>query len=480
MAFPAEKNYLPVILIIVVSLLTVYGIADLNEWDESRNGSNAFEMYHNHDWVNLYYNHQPDTWISKPPLLTWLIVLSYKIFGFNEFALRLPAYLSAILFFYVLYKLITLYHNSKTALYTCLITLSSKLIIGWHTGLTADYDMMLVFLLTSSIYFFIKYADFGERDGIYYTVLFTGLAFYCKGTAAFILIPGFIIYILLKHQLRDIIRSKDFYIASILLVLVVISWAAIQQIWGIRFQSSFYGGSNAISTLFFDDTIRRLGDKTFQDKTNTDIFFVFTALDVRLNVWSYLLYLLIGLIIYAEIKNKRPATDWIYTKQNGLILLSICLLLPFGLMMSFAQTQHDWYMIPVFVLIPYIIVRTLNYCNKVWKGTYLIAGFIFVFCFIRHTLYIIQSPNIIHNTMNRNNPLLKHEKNIVTIGMPRHHIYLYMQWMNIEPIKLNSPQDVTSYTGMKILLDKNQLKEVNNQDITMLQQFDEFIIARIN
>lgn len=480
MSSPAEKNYLPIILIIVVSLFTIYGIADLNEWDESRHGSNAFEMYHNHDFVNLYYNHQPDTWISKPPLMTWFITLSYKLFGFNELALRLPSYLFALLFFYAFYKLVTLYHNSKTALYACLVTLSSKLIIGWHIGLTADYDIMLVFLLTSSIYFFIKYIDFGDRYSIYYTALFTGLAFYCKGTAAFILIPGFIIYILLKHRLRDITRSKDFYIATLLLILIIISWAVIQQTWGIRFQSSFYGGSNALSTLFFDDTIRRLGDKTFQDKTNTDLFFIFTALDVRLNIWNYLLYTLLIIIFYTEVREKRHVSEWIFTKHNSLVLLSVCLLVPFGLIMSFAQTQHDWYMIPVFVLIPYIIVRASTYCNRIWKGTYLIAVLVFIFCFTRHTIYTIQSPDIIHIAMNRNNPLLKHEKNIVTIGMPRHHIYLYMQWMNIEPIKLNTPQEITGYTGMKILLDRNQLKEINNTQIIMLQQFDEFIIARIN
>ena len=38
------------------------GARGINEWDEARNGVNACEMYRNHDFLNLYYNGQPDTW----------------------------------------------------------------------------------------------------------------------------------------------------------------------------------------------------------------------------------------------------------------------------------------------------------------------------------------------------------------------------------------------------------------------------------
>ncbi len=204
-----KNTYLLIILVFAASLLfTTIGTVSLSEWDESRNGMNAFEMYHNGDYVNSYYAGELDTWNAKPPLVIWLIVASYKIFGFNEFALRLVSTLATMLFFYVLFRLVELFDTALTAFITCLILLSCKAIIGWHVGLNGDFDATLVLFLTLSAYSFYRYAENGDKNQILLTALYTGLAFYTKGSAAFIFLPGFLLYLLISGNLKNTIKSR--------------------------------------------------------------------------------------------------------------------------------------------------------------------------------------------------------------------------------------------------------------------------------
>ena len=79
---------------------------------------------------------------------------SYKVLGFNEFALRFVAAISTILFFHVLFRFVELIDTPLTAFITCLVLLSCKAIIGWHVGLNGDFDATLTLFLTLSAYSF--------------------------------------------------------------------------------------------------------------------------------------------------------------------------------------------------------------------------------------------------------------------------------------------------------------------------------------
>lgn len=58
------------------------------------------------DWITPYFN--GETRFDKPPLIYWLMAIAYKIFGVNEWAVRLPSAIAAIALvsfgFYTLYR----------------------------------------------------------------------------------------------------------------------------------------------------------------------------------------------------------------------------------------------------------------------------------------------------------------------------------------------------------------------------------------
>jgi hypothetical protein len=90
LAPPPTRHALFIILIALAALLHVatIGWGDLyNETDGQYAGA-AREMIESHQWLLPTNDGLPR--LQKPPLLYWLIVLSYKTFGINEAAARLP------------------------------------------------------------------------------------------------------------------------------------------------------------------------------------------------------------------------------------------------------------------------------------------------------------------------------------------------------------------------------------------------------
>lgn len=70
---------------------------------EARYALVAREMLEGGDWIRPHFNHA--RFYEKPPLTYWSVAASYRFFGFNEFASRLPsalAYVGAVLVTFLL------------------------------------------------------------------------------------------------------------------------------------------------------------------------------------------------------------------------------------------------------------------------------------------------------------------------------------------------------------------------------------------
>ncbi len=84
---------LPVFLAALVYLGTTSGRGVI-DYDEGYYAEAARHMALSGDWVTPYANGV--RFLEKPPLLYWITAVSFKIFGVNEFALRLPTALAVV------------------------------------------------------------------------------------------------------------------------------------------------------------------------------------------------------------------------------------------------------------------------------------------------------------------------------------------------------------------------------------------------
>jgi 4-amino-4-deoxy-L-arabinose transferase-like glycosyltransferase len=89
------SGWIDVILLLAAFLLLTFDIGryGLFEPHEGHFAGIAREMVLRGDWVTPTLNGSP--YLNKPPLLYWLIAISYKAFGINELAARLPIALAA-------------------------------------------------------------------------------------------------------------------------------------------------------------------------------------------------------------------------------------------------------------------------------------------------------------------------------------------------------------------------------------------------
>lgn len=468
--------YLSIILIIA-SLFLFWSICTHNvqEWDEARNGANAWYMYHNHDFINYYYGNELDTWNAKPPLLIWLITLSYHIFGFNEFALRIPSVVASLLFFIVFFSFVKKYASTAHAFITSVILLGCRAVIAEHVGLAGDFDALLLLFLTCSLYSFCKYLFDGKKSAIYLCALFAGLAFYTKGTASVLYMPGMFLFLLLSKCLSAALRDYRFYITVLIFLAITASWIWLVYMYGKTPDTSFYGTNNSIQTMIIHDTYKRFFSN-FESDAPRNPFFFFHTIEVSMNMWHILLYLAIAMGIYLWIKMGGRYIFNNLFNTNKLAGLSMCISIPLILVINFSMHPLNWYLAPVWPLLAYLIACWMIYIAKLWKPATYLWFVIIIFNLVKHLLYIGAYKTDLHDTLNRQNYLLRNENKIVITHTPHQNVLLYLHWMDMGFSRVVNLAELPAMKGRTVLLYKN---EVDTTYIQPEQYFDEYCLAEV-
>lgn len=448
------------IIVVISSAFLLFlrlGEVNLAEWDESRNGANAFEMYYNGDLINLYFNGTPDTWNNKPPLMIWLITISYRVFGFNEFALRFPSAIAAVIFFLVFFKLISLYKTKNFALICCLLLMSCKAIIGHHAGKTGDFDALMLLFLTLSVYYFLLYIDFKKERDIIFSFLALCAAFYTKGTAAFLLIPCFIAYAALNKKLFKAIKDRKAWWAIFVFVVTASSWVVAILLWGEKYHSNSSGSTNALFTLFKTDTIDRITG--LNNETTSNNTYIFTVLDAKLNLWNYLLY---AAVIFFLVK-ALTKTQSNYA-QDKLLVIALVFSVLITIQILLMQNKHVWYLIPAF---PFYAIVILSFIVRI---KYLMPVFILllVFTFTRQVHFILNQKSDLHTffiSFKTEYP----NSSILIKDMPTQDLYLYILWSSKNVVADKKPTELSKgnfvvhnsenpfYKGRVLLKHKNSI-----------------------
>ncbi|MFK8037245.1 MAG: ArnT family glycosyltransferase [Crocinitomicaceae bacterium] len=189
-------------------------------WDESIFAVNTYEMMQNGNYFSLSFNGKPDLFNTKPPLTSWFQLLSVKIFGYNELALRLPSAISAGLTVVILFKFISRHFNYQWAWISSLILLTSNGFIGFHTARTADSDSILTLFLVLTNLSFVLFILKDNKKQILLFFVFISLAFATKLYAAFLFIPGYLFILIHQKLLKKFIVNKYFAFGSLLFIIL--------------------------------------------------------------------------------------------------------------------------------------------------------------------------------------------------------------------------------------------------------------------
>lgn len=91
-----SRTLLLVLIAVGLARLVTLGAYPLMDTTEARYAEIARKMVELGDWVTPWFDDGVPFW-GKPPLSFWLTAASFKLFGINEFAARLPHFLAALL-----------------------------------------------------------------------------------------------------------------------------------------------------------------------------------------------------------------------------------------------------------------------------------------------------------------------------------------------------------------------------------------------
>ncbi len=212
---------------LVLIVLAVY-IAPLNlrplvDPDETRYAEVPREMIATGDYVVprldgvLYF--------EKPVMGYWLNALSMKVFGENNFAVRLPHALSVMLSALLVFFLARRFGNGPEAGAAAALVYVSSLEV-FAVGVFNTLDSALALFLTASLAsFYMAWVNRGDRKRyLFYLILagfFCGLACHTKGFLAFVVPASVIVpFLAWEGRLKDVIKIPWIPVAAALLVML--------------------------------------------------------------------------------------------------------------------------------------------------------------------------------------------------------------------------------------------------------------------
>lgn len=148
---PDQKTALWLTLAALALGLMALGNAPLRDFDEGYYATVAQDTYLRGDWRFPTYHGQG--FLLKPPLIVWLISLSYRLLGISEFSTRLPMAVLAAIAVPLVYLIgREVFRERQTALYGALILLT--LLPTVRLGRLAMLDGMInTFFLGSTLCF---------------------------------------------------------------------------------------------------------------------------------------------------------------------------------------------------------------------------------------------------------------------------------------------------------------------------------------
>ena len=251
------------------------------EPDEARYAEIAREMLQSGDWLTPHLNYV--LYVEKPPLLYWLTAISFRLFGLNEFAARMPVALAATAGVFATFIFALRAFGRRHAILAAAILATTPLYAVLAQVLTTD--MLLSTLVTiANFAFFLQWKEGGRWCWIAYVAM--GLGMLAKGpVGAALPILSLLAFLIWKGELSAAslkFHARNFHpIAGLLLaVLIAAPW----------FVAMAMRVPDFVDFYFVGEHLRRVFDSDYSH--GEPFYFYLPVLALGLMPWTLLVPLL--------------------------------------------------------------------------------------------------------------------------------------------------------------------------------------------
>ena len=309
----------------------------LTDPDETFYAQTAKEMLNRGEWITPYLYGKPQ--FEKPILIYWLIESSYKVFGVNETAARLPSAIFGLLGVIAMYLLGTFLFDRRAGFLSAIILATNiEYIILSRACIT---DMVLtVLMLIGALFFFYGYM---KKEGHFYILSSAafGLAVLTKGPMA-ILLPAIIFFVFLLLA-KDLGELKKIPLGWCVLVFILVAgpwYLMAYKIHGKEFIDAFFGFQNV--TRFMQS----------EHKTGSQFYYNIPVIFGGFFPWS--VFLPVGLW-YMFKRGNRPETGGRGLIEKKSSIFALIWFFVIFLFFSASRTKLPTYVFPSFISLALIV-----------------------------------------------------------------------------------------------------------------------------
>ena len=316
----------------------------------------AREIVERGDWVTLHINGV--RYLEKAPMMYWAVALSYKVFGFNEFATRLPLAIGAMLLVAAIYYFGLWMGGARAGVYSGL-AMCTGLGVYLFTRVIIP-EVIIAFFLTVAFYFFLK-VYLGELDTrwVYAFYACMAAAVLTKGLIGLVFPCGALfVFVLMTKGWRQLWKMRPIT-GSLLFLAIAVPWHAL-AIW--RNEKFFW--------FYFinEHFLRFLGKRYPADYDTVPIA----------SFWLLHLVWLFPFSVFLPSALGRPARLWRPTEREDQLRLFALLWAVVVIGFFSFSTRQEYYTFPAFPALALLAGMGLARGEKensrwVWAGQGLLA-----------------------------------------------------------------------------------------------------------
>lgn len=225
---------LAVLIIAVVPLFAYLAQPPIFIWDEAFYALSALDVHETGDLIVMRHNEHVTYLNTKPPFVIWLQALGITIFGANEYAIRFPSALAALVTcaMLIVFSKRTL-GDVRIGIVSVLVLVTSYGYVRPHVARTGDLDSVLVMWITLYTLLTLHYLFVDpQRYKRIFNAIGIGVvaAFYTKSVAAFLMLPGLAIVAFQYKRLLPIVKKRYTYIVFSITIFVCLFYYALREL----------------------------------------------------------------------------------------------------------------------------------------------------------------------------------------------------------------------------------------------------------
>jgi 4-amino-4-deoxy-L-arabinose transferase-like glycosyltransferase len=356
--------------VLLTALVYAVGISiGIMEIDAAVYAHIAMEMAENSNWLEITY--KGEDWLDKPHFQFWITAVSFRIFGYNNFAYKIPAILFLIVGIFYTYRYGTRYYGYKAGAIAALMLMTAQHIIMSNHDVRAE--PYLTGLTIFSLYYWAVYLD--NKKWLDFLLGCAGLACLMMTKGLFTILPvagGVFFSLLYQQKWAEILHWQWLLAALIVLLFMAPTLIGYYLQFDMHPEKEIFGttGISGIRFFFWDSQWGRFANTGPIQGSGDPTFFLHSLLWV-FAPWSIIGYF--ALFMYTKsLWHKKPSPEH-YT-YFGFVFLFI--------IFSASRFQLPHYLNPLLPLLSILTAQVLLKISRQKNTLSILNGIQVLFLFM--------------------------------------------------------------------------------------------------